>query len=535
MSTKQLLLRSLTHGPLAFLLPGLVLVLLLVLALGLGEARGAQAQGIPGRAADETLYAEIDSYLAEQLAALNIPGAALAIVEGDEIVHRQGFGAARPGGEAPTAQTPFLIGSLTKSVTALAIMQLVEAGKVELDAPVQRYLPWFRIADPEASAQISVRHLLNQNSGFSQITGMRMLADLDAAAGAGERQARALANYELPYPVGSAFDYSNVNYNLLGLIVEAASGERYGDYVEAHIFAPLEMSHSGASKAAARQDGLAVGHQQWFGTPVAVPDLPPAEGSVPAAGLISSAEDMGHYLIAHLNGGNYAGRQVLSPQGMAQLFKSAVAVNAPGLVGTAYGMGWFITESGRGHSIWHNGSEPDYVAYMELLPQQNRGLVLLANTNHIATMFALPEVGGGAASLLAGVKPAFFPWGVIPWSLRAFLLIPVLQIAGVLFTWRLIKRWRQEPWRRPGRVRMWLLYILLPVALNLLLVAAAVGVLASGLLPFLLLFMADLAWLVLVCGGFALVWIFVRSGLIFGTLRRPVPATQRVQPRTVPA
>ena len=97
---------------------------------------------------------------------LHIPGASLAIIEGDRIVHMRGFGQARPGGETPTPQTPFFIGSLTKSITALAVMQLVEAGKVELDAPVQRYLPWFRVADPEASAQMTVRHLLNQTSGL---------------------------------------------------------------------------------------------------------------------------------------------------------------------------------------------------------------------------------------------------------------------------------------------------------------------------------------------------------------------------------
>ena len=111
-------------------------------------------------------YDAIDAYVEGQMRRLNIPGVSLAIVEGDKIVHLRGFGRARPGGEAPTPQTPFFIGSLTKSFTALAVMQLVEAGKIELDAPVQRYLPWFRVADPQASAQMTVRHLLNQTSGL---------------------------------------------------------------------------------------------------------------------------------------------------------------------------------------------------------------------------------------------------------------------------------------------------------------------------------------------------------------------------------
>src|SRR5512140_3007889 len=104
-------------------------------------------------------YKVIDDYIEQQMRRLNIPGVSLAIVEGDQIVHLRGFGRARPSGEAPTPQTPFFIGSLTKSFTALAVMQLVEAGKIDLDAPVQHYLPWFRVADPEASGQITVRHL----------------------------------------------------------------------------------------------------------------------------------------------------------------------------------------------------------------------------------------------------------------------------------------------------------------------------------------------------------------------------------------
>jgi hypothetical protein len=107
-------------------------------------------------------YTHLDTYLERQLAALNVPGAALAVVEGEEIVHVRAFGRAGPDGQTPTPQTPFFIGSLTKSVTAVAILQLAEAGKVELDAPVQRYLPWFRVADPQATAQMTVRCLLNQ-------------------------------------------------------------------------------------------------------------------------------------------------------------------------------------------------------------------------------------------------------------------------------------------------------------------------------------------------------------------------------------
>ena len=99
--------------------------------------------------------AAIDRYVRSEMDAQRIPGLALGIVHGDRIVHVQGFGQADRSGRDVTPQTPFLIGSVTKSFTALAIMQLSEAGRVQLDAPVQRYLPWWRVADPDASTQIT--------------------------------------------------------------------------------------------------------------------------------------------------------------------------------------------------------------------------------------------------------------------------------------------------------------------------------------------------------------------------------------------
>jgi CubicO group peptidase (beta-lactamase class C family) len=163
------------------------------LAISLLAATKASATTAPNSAS----YDEVDAYVQRQIDHLRIPGASLAIVEGDELVHLRGFGLAAPGGAAPSPQTPFFIGSLTKSITALAVMQLAEAGKVNLDAPVQQYLPWFRVADPQASAQISVRHLLNQTSGFSESSGRIPLSDFDQSPGATERQVRALSTLAL--------------------------------------------------------------------------------------------------------------------------------------------------------------------------------------------------------------------------------------------------------------------------------------------------------------------------------------------------
>jgi CubicO group peptidase (beta-lactamase class C family) len=470
---------------------------------------------------DSAPYEAIGAYVEQQMRRLNMPGVSLAIVEGDKIVHLRGFGQARPDGEAPTPQTPFFIGSLTKSVTALAVMQLVEAGKIELDAPVQRYLPWFRVADPQASARMTVRHLLNQTSGLPTSSGEIQLADLDNSPGATERQARALSTLVLTRPVGSAFEYSNSNYNLLGLIIEAASGELYADYVQKHIFTPLDMSRTYTSQAMAKQNGLAVGHQYWFAIPFAAPNMPIPHGSLPGGLLISSAEDMARYMIALLNGGRYGDVQILSGTGIDELHRGVADFSAIGLSLGQYGMGWFVSEIGQTKLVWHSGALPDFAAYMALLPEQKKGVVLLFNADHHWMVPVLAEFGAGVAALLAGEQHAPVPFvGMIPWALRGQLLIPALQITGVVATLRRLRRWRRDPERRPSGERQWALHILLPLIPNLL-VALTLRPMLSKRRGYLMLYMPDYAWIARVCGSFALVWSLLRTRLVLGALKWP--------------
>jgi CubicO group peptidase (beta-lactamase class C family) len=472
-------------------------------------------------ACDNAFYDAIDTYIEQQMRRLHIPGVSLAIVEGDQIVHLRGFGQARPGGEAPTPQTCFNIASLTKSVTALAVMQLVQASKLDLDAPVQGYLPWFRLADPQASAQITVRHLLNQTSGLPTSAGEIQLGDLDQSPNATERQARVLSTLKLTRPVGVAFEYSNANYSLLGLIVEAASGEAYADYVQNHIFTPLEMRHSYTSQAVAHQHDLAVGHHYWFAMPVAAVNLPLPHGSLPAAGLISTAEDMAHYLIAQLNEGRSGNVQILSGTGIAELQRGVADVRVMGLSLGQYGMGWFTDTIGQTKLVWHSGTLPDFGAYMALLPEQKKGVVLLFNACHHWMNPVTAEFAGGAAALLAGQQPARLGFvDMIPWALRAQLLLPVFQIMSVLATLRLLRRWRRDPKRRSSGGRVWGLHILLPLISHLL-AALTLKPLLGKRRGYLMLYMRDYSWIALVCGSLSLLWSMVRTGLVLGALRKP--------------
>jgi CubicO group peptidase (beta-lactamase class C family) len=495
---------------------------LLLGTLGLGAAL-AVASRLSFKSAsvrpaiNNTSHTAIDGYIEKQMRSLKIPGVSLAIVEGDRIVHLREFGRARPSGAAPTPHTPFFIGSLTKSFTALAVMQLVEAEKVNLDGPVQLYLPWFRVAGPRASRQITVRHLLNQTSGLPMMLGMAALGDLDDRPEAAQRQARALSTLELTRPVGSKFEYSNVNYNLLGLIVEAVSGESYSDYVQRHIFVPLDMRHSFTSRAAAERDGLAAGYRYWFGFPLPTPSLPIPVGSLPSGQLISCAEDMAHYLISQLNDGHYADRQVVSGEGCREMHSPAAEIHEMGQSFGNYGMGWISQGSGASRIVSHSGHVPDFAAFMALVPEQKKGIVILLNVNHAMMKMTFDEVWLGAAQLLAGEPPSPRRFDALPWAMRAMPLVPILQIAGVACTLWQVRRWRRDPTRRPSRGRLWRRHIILPLVPNLLPGLLLVPLL-SEIRGFLRLFTPDLSGIAAVCGSFSLLWSFIRTKLL---LREP--------------
>ena len=250
-----------------------------------------------------TNFDAIDSYVGERLDDLRMPGAALGIVKDGEIVHIQTFGDADDGGTLVAVNTPFKIGSMSKSFTAMAVMQLVEAGKIQLDAPVQQYLPDFRVSDQEASKRITVRHLLNQVSGIPTSAGMSYMSQTDTADDALEREVAKSKDVQLTHDPGTTFQYSNRNYTTLGLLIKVVSGQSYEDYVQEHVLAPLAMNQSFAHLDDAKSHGLATGHQYWFNRPVPGGGLSENRAITPTGLITASVEDMCSWLIVNLDHG----------------------------------------------------------------------------------------------------------------------------------------------------------------------------------------------------------------------------------------
>ena len=463
-------------------------------------------------------FAAIERFVEEEMAAQRIPGLALGIVKDDRIAYLRGFGEADESGRAVTPKTPFIIGSLSKSFTALAIMQLVEAGKVELDAPVQRYLPWFRVADEEASGEITVRHLLNHTSGLSTKTGRSYQGNGDTSDAALEKAVRKLSSVELTAPVGERHQYSTINYSVLGLIVQTVARRSYESYVQTEIFDPLQMGGSFTSEAAAEKKGLATGHHYWFGRPRAA-DLPYNRGLVPAGYLISSAEDMTHYLIAQLNGGHFRSASVLSPAGVDELHQPAVTTPE---TGTSYGMGWFVGPINMIPTIHHQGETFNFHANAVLVPESRTGVIVLINAENSLDLFLSGRMGTiseGVTSLLEGREPPPPPSSIVTFLVYAVLFgVIVLQLRGMTRSVVALQRGRVPGGRLGPRWR-----IALSLALNLtwaLLVLVLVPKQLGLSLTLIAQGLPDLAYLLLASGVAAFGWGIVRTAWAYSVLRR---------------
>ncbi len=477
-----------------------------ILAVTTSAARPAFAQ------ATTSNFNEVDDYISTRMKELEIPGAALVIVKGDQIVHLKAFGVADGSGRPVTPQTPFFTGSTGKSFTALAIMQLVETGKIELDAPVQTYLPWFHVANANASEMITVRQLLNQVSGLPNSIGQTQLANTDLSDSAIENNVRALANVELIAPPGERYEYSNANYVTLGMIVQAVSGQSYETYIKENIFRPLDMQNSFTSKTEAQQDGLALGYQKWFGIPVASPNLPFVRGSLPAGYLTMSAEDFGHYLIAQLNDGNYQDGSVLSPSGIAELHHSDVQMpNSTDF----YAMGWEVQQYQDVQVISHNGAVPGYTTGMFLIPEKKLAMALVMNTYSPMLGIRVSRVPNSVLRMLLGqeIIPGYeFPYMRISYAL--VMLIPFLLLLDVLITFRRKNYLRRSTphWTLMQVTRFITLPLIWNVAIAFILLVA-LPIAFGAKMSVILLFQPDVGWVAIITGVFAILWGLLRTNL----------------------
>lgn len=320
---------------------------------------GPAVPAAPSVAADA-----IDDAVDREFGASGAPGVSYAVVRDGQVVETGARGVLRLGEEAPvTADTPFLIGSISKSFTALAVMQLVEAGEVDLDATIGTYIPAF---DGGPGNAITVRQLLGHTSGYSTLQGNEVHGDPTGAADDLARAVDAVAMLAPANPPGTHWEYSNTNYQVLGRLIETVGGQPYAAYLQQNVLDPIGMTDStvaGGAEAA----GAAVGHLPWFATRLPVDEGAPDLVTAPQGGVIASAHDVALYLGVLMNGED----DVLSAAGKAQLLSPADP-DVPW-----YALGWYLDETDG--TAWHSGASPGIETLATMDPAAGAGVVVLVN------------------------------------------------------------------------------------------------------------------------------------------------------------
>jgi len=303
-----------------------------------------------------------------------VNGLSLALVDGDELVWSEGFGYAdRSKKKQAKAETVYRIGSISKPVTATAVMQLAEQKQIDIDNPLQEYLPEFNaLSRFQATAEeITVRSVLSHHSGLPTDIRKGMWTDDPIASVADIMQGEYLA-----YPPDLIFNYSNIGYTLLGHMLQEHLGKEFSRYMAEYLFMPLGMRHTDYNVRKDMSNLLSRGYKGKKALKL------PAIRDLPAYSMYSNVLDMSRFIRMYLSGGSLDGKQLLHEATVKEIFKiqnKNVALD----MNIQNGLGWYVENGsvkGGGRVVRHGGSTMLFSSELMMLPDDGLGVVILANT-----------------------------------------------------------------------------------------------------------------------------------------------------------
>jgi CubicO group peptidase (beta-lactamase class C family) len=316
-----------------------------------------------------------ESWIRGQIAYRGLPGIAVGVVHDQELIWTQGFGFADVDAKTPvTAATRFRMASHSKLFTATAIMQLRDAGKLRLDDPVSKYLPWFQVkpAEPD-DPPITIEELVTHSSGLPREAGPHW-SDLEFPHA--EEVRKFVQAHQAAYSPEVRWKYSNLAFAIAGMIVEAVSGEKFAAYVQAHIFDPLGMRDSSVDR---QVPGLATGYARRMpdGTRQKMPFVD-ARAMAPATGITSTVEDMAKFVSLQFRKGKPGGAQILSTGALREMHRVRM-LEENWQRGNAIG---FAVNRDRDRDkvyVGHGGSYPGYKTHTLIQLDDKVGVIVLTN------------------------------------------------------------------------------------------------------------------------------------------------------------
>jgi CubicO group peptidase (beta-lactamase class C family) len=326
--------------------------------------------------------AGFDAFVEQAIAEWEVPGLALAVVRGDQVLLAKGYGFRDVEGKQPvTPETLFAIGSSTKAFTTFVLASLVDEGKLSWDKPVAAYLPGFALHDPHASAQITPRDLVTHRSGLPRHDALWYN---NGQLSRKELVAR-LAFLDSNETLRARFQYNNLMFLTAGYLAESLTGKSWEDNVRERIWQPLGMTASTFSVADSQKSAdFAYPYDKRDGKLTRIPfrDISTVG---PAGSINSNLDDMARWVSVHLNGGKAGGKTILPAAALDELHAAQMVVGSPSphpeISPAAYALGWF-TDVYRGHPrVYHGGGIDGFSALVTLLPQDDLAIVVLTNRN----------------------------------------------------------------------------------------------------------------------------------------------------------
>jgi CubicO group peptidase (beta-lactamase class C family) len=390
---------------------GRLLTISFAVMLLLGALPVAADAAAPAGTLDSALVSKIEDAIQTAIKNPSNLGLAVGIVKGGQVVYTKGFGMAELGTDrAVTPQTVFLLSAIAKTATATAVMQLQAAGKLDLDAPVVKYLPYFKLASgsyQEATVRQFLLHragLLGSDEGEDEEHYRAPSTD----DGALEKFVRSLETEDLAAP-GENFKYGDLGYEILGDVVAKVSGQTYEAYVRDHVFTPLGMTHSTFGPRDVDPALLAPPHvfKPYTAQAMKLDYFPYSREHSPSIGLCSNVEDMTRYALAHLNRGKLDGAQVLPVAAYDAMWKGTPIPEGsepePFQGGyTDYGLGWGVSDAGGHRIVGHGGNEDGFHAGFWLAPDDGVGVVMM--DNHEFASMPVEQLAYQVLQMVLGVE-----------------------------------------------------------------------------------------------------------------------------------
>lgn len=332
-------------------------------------------------------FEEIDHYVQQAMESWQIPGVALAVVKGNEILHTAGYGVRdRESGDPVTPDTLFAIASITKSFTAMGVALLVDEGILEWDKPVRDYLPGFKLKDGYVSEHITVRDLLSHRSGLPRHDLAWYGTTYDR-----EQLIQNLQHLELSKGFREVWQYQNLMYMTAGYLTGQMVASTWEDFIQQRIFDVLAMEKSCFSPDdAVKQGNCAIPYRikRTPGEPDRLEAMPYYSNSTlgPAGSIYSTTTELANWLSVHLNDGEFNGQRFVSAGNLKQMHLPQMIMPMSGIMAELlkteiflYTMGWFMVPY-RGYTLIHHGGNIDGFSLMlGFVPQEKIGVVALTN------------------------------------------------------------------------------------------------------------------------------------------------------------